>query len=278
MQVLPIKLTKIGRTAINGSFFNFYLCQFQGNVVLPERCQRQPIPLSTTTRRRQRGVTSDERPLPRAQPRHDRCHRHRRLILLILVRLQGRRPAAHRWRRHLPRRLRRGGRAEAQRRGARRRRPGRQGHRGRARRRPRGRRPSRSTSAVEFGTETVAAIKVKTLLGAMFIALEPAGLRPAQGGLDDPAVAAPRRRTTSCRRSPGWPTAPSRSTPTGWRTSLNTLGDLTKDTPRRSGRPARASPTSRTTSRAATSSSTRCCSNTNTVSAVLGDRTATSSR
>jgi phospholipid/cholesterol/gamma-HCH transport system substrate-binding protein len=35
LQVLPVKLTKIGRTAIYGSFFNFYLCQFQGNVVLP---------------------------------------------------------------------------------------------------------------------------------------------------------------------------------------------------------------------------------------------------
>ena len=35
MQILPIKLTKIGRTAIYGSFFNFYLCQFQGNVTLP---------------------------------------------------------------------------------------------------------------------------------------------------------------------------------------------------------------------------------------------------
>ena len=32
MQILPIKLKKIGRTAIYGSFFNFYLCQFQGNV------------------------------------------------------------------------------------------------------------------------------------------------------------------------------------------------------------------------------------------------------
>jgi phospholipid/cholesterol/gamma-HCH transport system substrate-binding protein len=35
MQVLPIKLEKIGRTAIYGSFFNFYLCQFHGNVILP---------------------------------------------------------------------------------------------------------------------------------------------------------------------------------------------------------------------------------------------------
>ena len=35
LQVLPIKLTKVGRTAIYGSFFNFYLCQFQGQVRLP---------------------------------------------------------------------------------------------------------------------------------------------------------------------------------------------------------------------------------------------------
>ena len=35
LQVLPIKLTKIGRTAIYGSWFNFYLCDFQGRVKLP---------------------------------------------------------------------------------------------------------------------------------------------------------------------------------------------------------------------------------------------------
>ncbi|MFC7361736.1 MCE family protein [Nocardioides astragali] len=35
LQVLPIKLDKIGRTAIYGSFFNFYLCEFQGRVNLP---------------------------------------------------------------------------------------------------------------------------------------------------------------------------------------------------------------------------------------------------
>jgi phospholipid/cholesterol/gamma-HCH transport system substrate-binding protein len=32
LQVLPIKLTKVGRTAIYGSWFNFYLCSFTGNV------------------------------------------------------------------------------------------------------------------------------------------------------------------------------------------------------------------------------------------------------
>ena len=35
LQVLPIKLNKIGRTATYGSWFNFYLCHFQGNITLP---------------------------------------------------------------------------------------------------------------------------------------------------------------------------------------------------------------------------------------------------
>ncbi len=36
LQVLPIKLEKVGRTAIYGSFFNFYLCDFKGRVTLPD--------------------------------------------------------------------------------------------------------------------------------------------------------------------------------------------------------------------------------------------------
>lgn len=35
LQVLPIKINKIGRTATYGSFFNFYLCDFTGKVMLP---------------------------------------------------------------------------------------------------------------------------------------------------------------------------------------------------------------------------------------------------
>ena len=35
LQVLPIKLNKIGRTATYGSWFNFYLCHFQGRIRLP---------------------------------------------------------------------------------------------------------------------------------------------------------------------------------------------------------------------------------------------------
>ena len=46
LQVLPIKLNKIGRTAIYGSFFNFYLCEFQGRVNLPGG---QAIPVSYQT-------------------------------------------------------------------------------------------------------------------------------------------------------------------------------------------------------------------------------------
>ena len=35
IKVLPIKLEKVGRTAIYGSWFNFYLCDFSGQVRLP---------------------------------------------------------------------------------------------------------------------------------------------------------------------------------------------------------------------------------------------------
>ena len=46
LQVLPIKLDKIGRTAIYGSFFNFYLCEFQGRVNLPRNVS---LPVTYTT-------------------------------------------------------------------------------------------------------------------------------------------------------------------------------------------------------------------------------------
>lgn len=36
LKVLPIKLEKVGRTAIYGSFFNFYLCEFKGTIRLPD--------------------------------------------------------------------------------------------------------------------------------------------------------------------------------------------------------------------------------------------------
>ncbi len=46
LNVLPIKLTKVGRTAIYGSWFNFYLCQFHGKVRLPGG---QTLPVDYTT-------------------------------------------------------------------------------------------------------------------------------------------------------------------------------------------------------------------------------------
>lgn len=46
LQVLPIKLEKIGRTAIYGSFFNFYLCEFTGKIQLPGN---QSLPLNYQT-------------------------------------------------------------------------------------------------------------------------------------------------------------------------------------------------------------------------------------
>jgi phospholipid/cholesterol/gamma-HCH transport system substrate-binding protein len=51
LQVLPIKLNKVGRTAIYGSFFNFYLCNFKGAVKLPKTAGTgtQEIPLSYKT-------------------------------------------------------------------------------------------------------------------------------------------------------------------------------------------------------------------------------------
>ena len=36
LQVLPVKLRKVGRTAIYGSWFNFYLCNFKADVKLPQ--------------------------------------------------------------------------------------------------------------------------------------------------------------------------------------------------------------------------------------------------
>jgi phospholipid/cholesterol/gamma-HCH transport system substrate-binding protein len=45
LQVLPIKLEKVGRTAIYGSWFNFDLCQFQGKVTVAG----QTIPVQYNT-------------------------------------------------------------------------------------------------------------------------------------------------------------------------------------------------------------------------------------
>ena len=46
LQVLPIKLNKVGRTAIYGSWFNFYLCNFKARVNLPGG---QTVPINYNT-------------------------------------------------------------------------------------------------------------------------------------------------------------------------------------------------------------------------------------
>ncbi len=48
--VLPIKLQKVGRTAIYGSWFNFYLCEFHGRVRLPGG-QSLPVDYQTGSER-----------------------------------------------------------------------------------------------------------------------------------------------------------------------------------------------------------------------------------
>lgn len=50
LQVLPIKLNKIGTTATYGSFFNFYLCEFTGRVLLPGN-QALPVTYPVNTGR-----------------------------------------------------------------------------------------------------------------------------------------------------------------------------------------------------------------------------------
>ena len=165
LQVLPLKLKKIGRTAINGSFFNFYLCQFQGNVWSAEDSRSSTTPAPSA---RMRGAISDETPFRERNPVPIGAISIAAISLLIgrafkagdLPLIGGgdttTPPSGVRW-------------PQAQRRGPHRRRQGRQGNRRRARRRQGGRRPSRST-VVEVRHRNRAAIKVKTLLGAMFVA------------------------------------------------------------------------------------------------------------
>ena len=52
LQVLPIKLTKVGRTATYGSFFNFYLCNFKGAVKFPAGSPIKELPLDYATNSR----------------------------------------------------------------------------------------------------------------------------------------------------------------------------------------------------------------------------------
>ena len=124
LQVLPIKLEKVGRTAIYGSWFNFYLCQFQGKIKLPGLTV--PVTYNTGSP----GVISDEQTVPRAQPRDHRGDQPRRDRRDDPGRLPGPGPAGDRRGRHLHRGVHRGRRAQGRRPGPHRRRPRRQGREG----------------------------------------------------------------------------------------------------------------------------------------------------
>ena len=52
LQVLPIKLEKVGRTAIYGSWFNFYLCSFKAHVTLPGNVRTVDVPQYSTGAKR----------------------------------------------------------------------------------------------------------------------------------------------------------------------------------------------------------------------------------
>ena len=199
LQVLPIKLEKVGRTAIYGSWFNFYLCDFKGRVKLPAGVT---VPVDYDVGG-PRGVTSDEQALPRAQPRDHRGHQPRRDRRPAARRLPGPGPAADRRRRHLLRRLRRGRRPQGRRRGPHRRRTRRQGRRRRARRRPRARSPSRSRPTPSSAARPGAAIRVKTLLGDD---VPRPSSRPAPASstrAPRSPSSAPARRTTWCEAFSG---------------------------------------------------------------------------
>jgi phospholipid/cholesterol/gamma-HCH transport system substrate-binding protein len=85
--------------------------------------------------------------------------------------------------------------------------------------------------SAKFGPSTGAAIKVKTLLGAMYLGLEPAG----RGQMKE-KTEIPRSRTTSpydvVQAFSGLADRSQKIDTKRLATSLNTLGDLTKDTPK----------------------------------------------
>ena len=106
LKVMPIKLTKIGRTAINGSFFNFYLCQFKGNVTR-RPAPDPPIVYPPAGLEGRTGAICHEHTIPRTQPGPDRGDQHRHADRSAGPGLQRQQPAPRRWWRHLPRCLRR---------------------------------------------------------------------------------------------------------------------------------------------------------------------------
>ena len=202
----------------------------------------KPLVPSTTTTKRRTGVT-----LPMSTPFRERnpvvigAISLAVLAALILLGLPGRRPAPDRRWRHLLRRLQRGRRPQGQRRGPGRRRPGRQGRRRRAGRRPRqGDLQGRERRRLRQGHRRRRS-RIKTLLGRMYLALEPAG----SGQLAEESTI-PVERTTSpydvVEAFAGLAETSERIDTDQLTQSLTTLADLGRATPpTSSGRRSRAS-------------------------------------
>ena len=218
---------KVGRTAIYGSWFNFYLCEFQGR---GQAARRAPTSRSRPTRRAPTGVISDEQPFRERNPVIVGAVSLAVSPGLMLRRLPRRRPAAHRRRRHLLRRLQ----------------PS-----------PAGSRPTTRCASPASGsarstrsTSTAAwSVDVQGRRRTRSSAPRPAPRsrsRPCSARCTSPSSrraaassrrarpsrsSGPPRRTTSSRRSRAWPAPPSRIDTDQLAGSLTTLADLTRNTP-----------------------------------------------
>ena len=183
--MLPIKLT-IGRTAIYGSWFNFYLCDFTGQV----RLGTTAVP-DTYDTNSDRCHLGNEHPVPRAQPGPGRGGQPRRRAGPVLLAFNAEKlPIIGGGTTYSADFTEAGGLKvddEVRIAGVR---VGKVdavsldgGHVKVA---------FRIQDHADFGTETRAAIKVKTLLGAKYLSLEPAGAGQLKAGSEIPTD-----RTTS---------------------------------------------------------------------------------
>ena len=82
--------------------------------------------------------------------------------------------------------------------------------------------------STDLGRRTSATVRIKTILGQKYLALEPGGLGRADARSRCPAR---RRRTTSWRRSATSRPRPARSTPSSWRPRWTRSATTFKDSP-----------------------------------------------
>ena len=223
--MLPIKLTKIGRTAIYGSWFNFYLCKFTGQIRIGKE-RESP----SRTRPARAGATSDETPFRERNPVVVGAISLVVVLGLILLAFNADKlPIIGGGDTYYADFSEAGGlkpNDEVRIAGVR---VGKVdsvsldgGHVKVA---------FRIDSGADFGTDTRAAIKVKTLLGAMYLSLEPAGAGQTRRGTEIPVA-----RTSSpydvVQAFSGLARTSERIDTHQLAQSLTTLADLTRHTPK----------------------------------------------